>query len=200
MDEIPYTVEVLDKLRWNAHLGKHKHFEAASRGRRHHVRYGVPIVLINILLGSVLFAFLGVDDAFPQWAKWSGAFLSLVAAALGGIQTYFNFEKEYMEHRAVANEYLGIAREAERLLALYFDDLLALQMLSDHIERVNAKYAEVNSRAEALIVREEEYQAALAVQEKKKKNETSLLERYTKSASSKRPSSSPQAVASTVRG
>lgn len=126
MNQVPYTVEVLDKLRWNAHLGKHKHFEAGSRGRRYHVWYGVPIVLINVVLGSVLFAFLGDDKAFPQWAKWSGAFLSLVAAAFGGIQTYFNFEKQYMEHRAVGNEYLGVARECERLLALYFDELIQL--------------------------------------------------------------------------
>lgn len=181
MSGVPYTVEVLDKLRWNAHLGKHKHFEAGARGRRHHVTYGVPIVLINVVLGSVLFAFLGEDKVFPQWAKWGGAVLSLVAAGLGGVQTFFNFEKQYMEHRAVGNEYLGIARECERVLALYFDGLLTLEALSQNIDRLNAKYAEVNSRAEALTVNEKEYKAALAVQEKKKAEETSLLQRYSQS-------------------
>ncbi|MGL6080270.1 SLATT domain-containing protein [Methyloversatilis discipulorum] len=184
MSGVPYTVEVLDKLRWNAHLGKHKHFEAGARGRTHHVSYGIPIILINVLLGSVLFAFLGDDKAFPQWAKWGGAVLSLIAAGLGGVQTFFNFEKQYMEHRAVGNEYLGIARECERVLALYFDGLLSLQALSHNIEHLNAKYAEVNTRAEALTVRATEYEAALAVQQRKKAEETSLLERYTQSISS----------------
>ncbi len=184
MSGVPYTVEVLDKLRWNAHLGKHKHFQAGNRGRTHHVTFGIPVVLINIALGSVLFAFLGEDGAFPQWAKWSGATLTLVAAGLGAIQTFFNFEKQYMEHRAVGNEYLGIARECERLLALFFDGLLPLQELSQNIERINTEYAKVNARSEGLTVSPKEYGAALAVQEKKKSEETSLLQRYSQNVSS----------------
>lgn len=180
MANVPFTVEVLDKLRWNAHLGKHKHFEAGNRGRRHHVTFGVPVVLINIALGSVLFAFLGEDGLFPQWAKWSGASLTLVAAGLGAVQTFFNFEKQYMEHRAVGNEYLGIARECERLLALYFDGLLTLQELSGSIESINVEYAKVNGRSEGLTVSPKEYQAALGMQQKKKAEETSLLQRYSK--------------------
>jgi hypothetical protein len=180
MTNVPFTVEVLDKLRWNAHLGKHKHFEAGNRGRRHHVSFGIPVVLINIALGSVLFAFLGEDGLFPQWAKWAGAALTLLAAGLGAIQTFFNFEKQYMEHRSVGNEYLGIARECERLLALYFDGLLSLQNLSANIEMINTEYAKVNSRSEGLTVSSKEYEAALRVQQKKKAEETSLLQRYSK--------------------
>ena len=175
---IPYTVEVLEKLRWNAHLGKHKHFEAGNRGRRHHTAFGAPVVIINILLGSVLFAFLGDDGVFPQWAKWIGATLTLIAAGLGGVQTFFNFEKQYIEHRAVGNEYLGIARECERLLALYFDGIHSLQSLSDSIEHINIEYAKVNARSEGLTVSPKEYKAALAVQQRKKAEETSLLQRY----------------------
>lgn len=183
MTNIPYTVEVLDKLRWNAHLGKHKHFEAGNRGRRHHVAFGTPVVLINIALGSVLFAFLGEDGVFPQWGKWGGAALTLLAAGLGAVQTFFNFEKQYMEHRAVANEYLGIARECERILALHFDGLLSLQQLSENIERINIEYAKVNSRSEGLTVSAEDYKAALAMQQQKKSDQTSLLQRYSQSLS-----------------
>lgn len=30
MTHVPFTVEVLEKLRWNVHLGKRKHFEAGN--------------------------------------------------------------------------------------------------------------------------------------------------------------------------
>ncbi len=170
---VPYTVEVLDKLRWNAHLGKHKHFEAGGRERKHHIKYGTPIIVINIVLGSVLFGLLSEDklsnEAVANFIKWAGAALSLIAATLGGIQTFFNFEKQCIEHRAVANEYLGIARECERLIALYFDGLLNLDQLSSHIDRLNKVYAQVNMRAEGLTVSREDYKTALTVQEKKKK-------------------------------
>jgi hypothetical protein len=176
---VTYTVEVLDKLRWNAHLGKHKHFEAGSRGKKYHVYCGVPIVLINILLGSVMFSMLGESKEFLRLFAWSGAILSLVAAGLGGVQTFFNFEKQCIEHRAVANEYLSIARESERLLALHFDNLLSLEDLSKQIERLNDAYSKVNSRSEGLVVSSDDYKRALATQQKKKAEETSLVQRFT---------------------
>jgi hypothetical protein len=176
---LTYTVEVLDKLRWNAHLGKHKHFEAGSRGKKYHVCCGVPIVLINIVLGSVMFTMLGERKEFLGWIAWFGAILSLVAAGLGGVQTFFNFEKHCIEHRAVANEYLSIARESERLLALHFDNLLSLEKLSEQIERLNDAYSKVNSRSEGLVVSGADYKRAMATQQKKKAEETSLVQRFT---------------------
>ncbi len=92
-----------------------------------------------------------------------------------------------MEHRAVGNEYLGIARECERLLALFFDGLLPLQELSQNIERINIEYAKVNARSEGLTVSPKEFEAALAVQENKKSAETSLLQRYSQGVSSNLP-------------
>lgn len=179
-NHVPFTVEVLDKLRWNAHLGKHKHFEAGNRGRKHHVWCGVPIVLINVALGSVMFTMLGNQQQIALSVAWGGAILSLAAAALGGIQTFFNFEKHSMEHRAVGNEYLAVARECERLLALHFDGLLPLQELSGSIERLNDAYSKVNARAEGLSVAPQEYARAVATQERKRAEETSLVQRYSK--------------------
>jgi hypothetical protein len=177
---VPYTVEVLDKLRWNAHLGKHKHFEAGNRGRRFHVWCGIPIVLINVALGSVMFTMLGKQTPIETVVAWTGALLSLGAAALGGVQTFFNFEKNCNEHRAVGNEYLAIARECERLLALHFDSLLDLEALSKNIERLNDEYTKVNTRAEALSVSKRDFNRAYAVQQKKKAEEISLVQRFSK--------------------
>ena len=179
---IPYTVEVLDKLRWNAHLGKHKHFEAGNRGRRFHVWCGVPIVLINIALGSVMFTMLGNQQQIAAAVAWGGALLSLAAAGLGGVQTFFNFEKHCMEHRAVGNEYLSIARECERLLALHFDKLLPLAELSSSIERLNDAYTKVNARAEGLTVSPRDFAHAMRTQQKKKAEEMSLVQRYQSAA------------------
>jgi hypothetical protein len=179
--QIPYTVEVLDKLRWNAHLGKHKHFEAGNRGRKHHVWWGVPVVLINIFVGSVMFSMLGSQQQIAATVAWVGAILSLLAATLGGIQTFFNFEKQSFEHRAVANEYLAIARECERLLALHFDGFLNLEELSKSIDLLNKSYEKVNSRAEGLTVSAKDFARAKAVQEAKKAEE-SLVQRFAKSA------------------
>jgi hypothetical protein len=175
MSTIPNTVAVLDKLRWNAHLCKHSHFRASMKGRNQHVLCGVPIVVVNLFLGSLFFSLISAE--LPDWTKWSGAALALLAALLGGVQTFFNFKKNYEGHRQVGNEYLAIARECERLIALYFDRILDLEHLSNKISELNTRYSEINQRAEEFIVSDKVYRQAMQIQSQKASKEPSLVER-----------------------
>ncbi|WP_430461884.1 SLATT domain-containing protein [Thalassolituus sp. LLYu03] len=149
---------LVERLRDNAQLGKHGHFYASLRRRNLHILCGVPVVVINLLLGSVFFTLLQAE--LPDWGKWLGALLALVAAALGGIQTFFDFKKTCAGHREVGNDYLGLARECERLLALHADGLLTLEALASELPRLNAEYADINERAEDYIVSPREYALA----------------------------------------
>ncbi|GAA5444309.1 hypothetical protein Misp06_02495 [Microbulbifer sp. NBRC 101763] len=178
MSSIPNTVEVLDKLRWNAHLCKHSHFRASMKGRNLHVLCGVPIVVVNLFLGSLFFSLINAE--LPDWTKWTGAALALIAALLGGIQTFFNFKKNYEGHRQVGNEYLAIARECERLIALYFDRILDLEHLSNKVSELNTRYSEINQRAEEFIVSDKVYRQAMQIQNQKASREPSLVERMRK--------------------
>ncbi|GAA5523692.1 hypothetical protein Maes01_00241 [Microbulbifer aestuariivivens] len=173
-DNIPNTVAVLDKLRWNAHLCKHSHFRASMKGRNLHVLCGVPIVVINLFLGSLFFSLVNAE--LPDWTMWAGAALALLTALLGGIQTFFNFKKNYEGHREVGNEYLAIARECERLIALYFDGILDLEHLSTKISELNGRYSDINQQAEEYIVSDKVYREALRVQNLKAQREPSLVQ------------------------
>ncbi|MDK2777974.1 MAG: SLATT domain-containing protein [Pseudomonadota bacterium] len=152
------VLSLVEHLRYNAHLGKHSHFYASLRRRNLHVLCGVPVVTINLILGSVFFSLLQAE--LPDWGKWLGAGLALLAAALGGIQTFFDFKKTCAGHREVGNDYLQLARECERLLALHADKLLSLQQLASELPRLNAEYADINERAEAFIVSAKDYDYA----------------------------------------
>jgi len=176
MFQIPYTVEVIEKLRSNAHLGKHSHFEASKRGRHYHVWAGLPIVIINVLLGSLLFALL--KENLPDWSKWGGGFLSLAAAVLGAVQTFFNFKTEYEGHRSVANQYLAIARECERLLAIYCDGKYSLDDLSEKIAVLNDRYQKINAEAEKYPIKDEDYRVALQVRKEKAMGESTIVQRF----------------------
>ncbi len=174
MTSIPNTISVIEKLRWNSHLGKHSHFYASQKGRHLHILCGIPIVVINLALGSVFFALLGTE--LPDWSKWLGAVLALSAAMLGGVQTFFNFKKSYEGHREIGNEYLAVARECERLIALYFDEILDLAHLSNEIGNLNRQYSAINQRAEEYIVSEAAYKKALKSQNEKAAREPSLVQ------------------------
>ncbi|WP_346837088.1 DUF4231 domain-containing protein [Microbulbifer sp. SAOS-129_SWC] len=183
MSQIPNTVQVLEKLRWNAHLCKHSHFRASMRGRHLHVLCGVPIVVVNLFLGSLFFSLINAE--LPDWTKWSGAALALLTALLGGVQTFFNFKKNYEGHREVGNEYLAIARECERLIALYFDGILDLEHLSARVAELNGRYSDINQRAEEYIVGDRVYREALRKQNQKAAQEPSLVQRMARAEESR---------------
>jgi hypothetical protein len=149
---------VIEKLRKNCHLSKHTHFEAAKRGRNLHVAVGMPVVIINVLVGSLLFALIKAD--VPNIGKWIGGVLALAAAVLSAVQTFFNFKEGYEGHRSVANQYLAIARECERLIALFLDGQIALDSLSNHVQDLNVKYAKVNAEAEKYMTTDADYEKA----------------------------------------
>ncbi len=156
--DTPSTLKLIDSLRFNAQLGKHSHFYASLKRRNLHILCGVPVVVINLILGSVFFVLLQAE--LPDWGKWLSAGLALLAAALGGVQTFFDFKKNCAGHREVGNDYLELARECERLLALYDDGLMSLEQLAAELRRLNSEYADINERAEMFIVSPREYEYA----------------------------------------
>ena len=173
-EQIPHTLQLLDKLRRNAHLNKHSHFCASRLGQRRHVVFGLPAVIINLAIGSVFFA--QMSSQLPAWSQGLGAMLALLAALLGGVQTFFNFRKNYEGHREMGNEYLAVARECERLISLYFDKLMNLEQLSAQINTLNSRYATITQRAESYIVTNKVYRKALAEQQEKSRLAPSLVE------------------------
>jgi hypothetical protein len=174
MENIAYTVKIIDKLRWNAHLQKHSHFEESKGARTRHVWIGIPNIIINVVIGSLLFTLIKAE--LPEFMKWIGAILALVAAVLGAMQTFFDFKANYEGHRSVGNQYLSIERECERLLALYFDEKLTLDHLSEQTRVLNERYEKVNAEAEKYIVGETAYKVALRTRNAKAETELSIVQ------------------------
>ena len=141
-------VVVLDKIRCRSGIQKYVHFSAADRSQRLRDWLSVPVVVINLVLGSTFFVFVGRE--MPPEAKWIGAIAALVAAVLGGIQTYFNLKKANDLHRSVANRYLAISRECEVLIAQHRDGLVDLHKVSERLLPINSEYQKVSKDAESV--------------------------------------------------
>jgi len=166
------TVRFLEEICRNASLSKYRHFYAASRNKRLNNLIGVPVVIINIALGSVLFFALSED--LPTIIKWTGAFLALGAATCSGIQTFFNFSCQFEGHRAIANKYLKIAYECQGLLSRYRDGLIKLEQLSSQLKDIQHIYNLTNEEAEVFPTSEKDYNRALL---KEKERAEGLSER-----------------------
>ena len=107
MKNIKNTIK---KIKVDALYGKKKHFNAADRKEKYHYWIGVPLVIINILAGSILFYVL--TDGVDNWVKYIPLVLALIAALLSGFQTFLNLQKKIEGHRRVGNKYLAIMKKS----------------------------------------------------------------------------------------
>jgi len=152
-------IAFLEQLRKNSRINKHQHFHAANRNQFYNNIFGIVAVVMNVFLSSLLF--VTITENLPDIAKWVSAFMAVVAAACGAIQTFFNFQKVFDGHRKAANSYLEIQRECERLLAMFVDNLISPELLAKEVEIINKSYTKANNDAEVFPVGDREHRKAM---------------------------------------
>jgi len=136
------TKKLVDELIRNSSISRYRHFYEATRHSSFNSWIGVPVVLINIALGSTFFAL--IDRDVPEIAKWAAAGLALIAALLSGIQTFFNFSKMFEGHRKLGNRYLEIVRELEKLSAYKSDNVISSEDFHERFDFLHKRYLELN--------------------------------------------------------
>ncbi|MDJ0736659.1 MAG: SLATT domain-containing protein [Nostocaceae cyanobacterium] len=159
LETAPQTLILLEEIAKNARLNKHQHFHAADRNHFNNNVFGSIAIVINVALGSVLF--VTISENLPDIAKWGSGFMAMIAAACGGIQTFFNFQKLFEGHRRIANNYLEIQRECERLLALFTDSLIDVEQLAKEVELINKQYSTITNDAEVFPTGDKDFKKAM---------------------------------------
>jgi hypothetical protein len=153
---IPETIRELEELRIDARLGKDKHFSAAERTKNFNVIFGLPVIVINVLLGSIFFTELmseGIRETF-------GPILAFLAAALGAIHTFFNFHKSMEGHRAVGNRYIEVSRKCRTLIRGFYDGHVSRPELWKELNKLLAAYNGINAEAEAFPTSRRDFERA----------------------------------------
>ena len=166
---------LIKELYTKSYIGKSNHYFAANRNRLYHTLTGFPAIIINVILGSILFADL--RKVVPDLVKWCGALLSFLAAFLGGFQTFFNYKHNFQGHRKIARQLLGIQDQCNYLHKKYADNVITLPNAYKELKELNDKYLKVITDAEAFPTRPQDYQNSLKnVEQKRKKNPNGLLD------------------------
>jgi hypothetical protein len=171
---------LMKQLYEKAYIGKNNHYFAAKRVGKWERVTGLPAVVINVILGSVLFADLSVK--VPDLLKWVALILALVAAILGSVQTYHRFQWRFEGHRRVGRLLLEVQNELELLLPQVSDEILSLKTAYRRLNSLNQRYVEIISEAEAFPTTEKDYTKSSALLEGKEatdpflRNESSNVE------------------------
>ena len=125
----------LDKLRVDCMIGKKKHYNARDRYSRRHTQLGVAVVVVTSIMGTSVFASLSENALLG--ARIITGVLVVVVAVLAGLQTFFNFEKRSLAHKATADQYLTLMKKAQRLTAFYKDGTASAEDLKGELEAMS---------------------------------------------------------------
>jgi hypothetical protein len=99
----------------HAHKGRSRHDFAARRFEGRKSSLGVPTIILSTIVGTALFASLGKNVAV--WAQVTVGFLSVAAAVLSALQTFFDYPARAERHRVTGVRYKTVIRELERVLS-----------------------------------------------------------------------------------
>ncbi|QSO48597.1 hypothetical protein [Alicyclobacillus mengziensis] len=99
-----------------------------------------------------------MPDGMPNFSKWLGAALALVAAVAISGQPFFNFQKQADGHRA--SRYLAVAKERDRLDEYFADGSTDANTLREQLERLARINDRINRDAESFPTSNKDYRLA----------------------------------------
>lgn len=135
------TIKVLDETISDCDFVATCHYVEAEWNKAQRLRYGVPSLVINIIVGSVLVADLG--KIVPDAMKWIGALLALASSFLVGIQTFYGFDEAERGHRQLGNRFNRTSRSLACLKAAFADKTLDAAEFAKRFDLVMKEYEEV---------------------------------------------------------
>lgn len=138
----------LQELHCDSKIGKDRHFTAANRKNNYSRRIGLTVVLINVLIGSSVWAIFDLYTV-KTIKEILVSLLSFVAASFAAMQTFFNYSKDVDNHRKIGNLYLDIARDADDLLFKLKDQSIESAECLTQYEILVKKYKGINREGES---------------------------------------------------
>lgn len=160
------TLQLIEKLKYNCHLGKHKHFNAADRFKRYDKAMSISIMLINLTIA--LAHLFTLNTEMSHWLVYSISGLSFLAVFIAGFELRSDYSKKFEGHRRIGNNYLGVARNCEKNIALFKDGKKSIYDSEKVIDELNKDYDEINKEAESFPTNQNDFNSAKQIQESKK--------------------------------
>ncbi len=151
----------VDEYQWYVNKRDAAHYQMALRFNRHERLLGIPVIVTTTVVGTAIFATLQ-QDAAVGW-KIATGLLSVTAATLAALQTFFNYGGEAQRHAEVAVGYARLWRHIDQFKLRYqqetatreecLTDLATLVKDMDDLERqapriTNKIWQQVKNEAE----------------------------------------------------
>lgn len=155
----------MEKLLRDAQRVRSGHFIAAQRKSRKSKIIGVFVIVLNLLITSGL-----IEITISNQSKITIAIklLSFLAAALAGIQTFFNYQKEIECHINAGGVYANIDHRLGLVMAEYHEKPANRDALFTAFKALDAEYLKANDDSKACVPTDRDYDSARAGIERRK--------------------------------
>jgi hypothetical protein len=147
----------------DAKRGKNKHFNAANRfQKRASLLENCVTLLSGVLSGVLAIKAVGVEN-IPHMlsSPWLAFLLSVTSTGLMAYQGVKKFHQEERAHRDIGNQFILIARNIEKLIAEYKDQVLTLKEFSTRLNVLMDSYATTIGQAETHSTNDSDFKHAL---------------------------------------
>lgn len=149
----------MERFLLDAQRVRSAHFIAAQRKSRKSKIIGVSVVVLNLLIGSGL-----IEVTIINQNKITIAIklLSFLAAALAGIQTFFNLQKEVECHTNAGDVYSSIKHRTSLVMAEYHEKPANRNALITHFKALDAEFLKANDDSKACVPTDRDFDNARA--------------------------------------
>ena len=106
-----------------------EHALAARFYEKMNWKLGVPVVILTAIVGASVFATLEKTDLL--WLKVATGLLSVLAVVLSSLQTFLGFGERAAAHKAAADRFGQLAREAQQGIVIGVPDTQMQVFLKD---------------------------------------------------------------------
>ena len=134
---------LLEKWNEKAKLSRDLHYVASVRLRRWHYWVGIPTIILSASVSTAVFATVE-QGPFASHARVMVGVVSVAAAVLAALQTFFRFHERAELHRAAAVGHDSLSRQIEQTLA----EETTAHELSSAIELIRKRMDELGQAPE----------------------------------------------------
>lgn len=113
----PAVLELLHDWDRRAAASEATHYELAGRLVKRNIQLGAPIVILTTIIGTSVFATL--EERVESGWRIAVGLISVFAAILASLQTFFRFAERAEQHRIAAELWAAIRRHIGEMLALH---------------------------------------------------------------------------------
>jgi hypothetical protein len=134
------TAVLLEDWHFRVTRAQFGHQLSADRTHIWHLLLGVPVVIFTTVVGTGAFA--AINQETDDFWKVAAGTVSIVAAVLASMQTFFGFGERSDRHRIAATRYASTRRSIE--LALTSHDAAAVPFLKGEMDRTGAAAPQID--------------------------------------------------------